>query len=232
MRILIISDLHANLEAISALPRDYDELWVLGDLVNYGPNPAEVIDFVRAHATMAVRGNHDHSVAFDADCGCSARFRAMAEATRDYTRSVLSEADKQFLRDLPTCACREADGTVFFLCHATPSNLLYEYRLPDSPRWERNDEAASGAEVLLVGHTHLPFVRRFGQRTVLNPGSLGQSKAGDPRARYAVWQDGKVELHALEYPFEKTIRKISRLPVPDEVKADLQIVLRTGAAPR
>ena len=64
MRISIISDLHANLEALSALPRDYDELWVLGDLVNYGPNPAEIIDFVRSHASMIIRGNHDHSVEF------------------------------------------------------------------------------------------------------------------------------------------------------------------------
>ncbi len=232
MRILIVSDLHANLEAISALPRDYDELWVLGDLVNYGPNPAEVIDFVRTHSSMVVRGNHDHSVGFDTDCGCSLRFRAMAEATRKYTQRVLSEKDKQFLRDLPTCACREIDGTVFFLCHATPSNLLYEYRPPDSPLWERDAEAISGASVVLVGHTHVPFVGRFGTRTVVNPGSLGQSKAGDPRARYAVWQDGKFELRALEYPFEKTIEMISRLPIPDDVKADLQIVLRTGAALR
>src|SRR5216684_4251941 len=96
MRICIISDLHANMEALSALPNDYDELWVLGDLVNYGPNPAEIIDFVRSRASMIVRGNHDHSVGFGAQCGCSPRFRALAEATRDYTSSVLSAADKQF----------------------------------------------------------------------------------------------------------------------------------------
>src|SRR5467141_1203249 len=101
MRILIISDLHANAEALLALPQDYDELWVLGDLVNYGPNPVETIDFVRSRASMIVRGNHDHSVGFGVDCGCSPRFRTMAEATRCYTASLLSDADKQFLRDLP-----------------------------------------------------------------------------------------------------------------------------------
>jgi putative phosphoesterase len=232
MRIFIISDLHANLEALSALPRDYDELWVLGDLVNYGPNPAEVIDFVRSRASMIVRGNHDHSVAFDADCGCSPRFRAMAEATRDYTRSVLSEADKQFLRDLPTSACRKINGTVFFVCHATPSDLLYEYRPPDSPLWQHDEEASSGADVTLVGHTHLQFARRSGKRVVVNPGSLGQSKAGDPRARYAVWHDGEFELRALEYPFEATIKKIFSLPLPDQIKADLKTVLSTGTVLR
>ena len=152
MRIFIISDLHANLEALSALPRDYDELWVLGDLVNYGPNPAEIIDFVRSHASMIIRGNHDHSVGFGAECRCAPRFRAMAEATRDYTSSVLSAADKQFLRDLSTCARRQVDGQAFFLCHATPSDFLYEYRPPGSPLWERDEGAGAGA--------HRPWLRR------------------------------------------------------------------------
>jgi protein phosphatase len=97
MRVLIISDLHANLEAISALPSGFDQLWVLGDLVNYGPNPAEAIEFVRQKAAIVVRGNHDHSVGFDEDPRCSQRFRAMAEETRRYTRSVLSEEHRKYL---------------------------------------------------------------------------------------------------------------------------------------
>ena len=80
MRVLIVSDLHANLEAVSALPSAYDQLWVLGDLVNYGPDPATVIRFVRDRAAIVVRGNHDHSIGFDEDPQCSQRFRAMAEA--------------------------------------------------------------------------------------------------------------------------------------------------------
>jgi putative phosphoesterase len=231
MRVVIISDLHANLEALSALPGDYDELWVLGDLVNYGPNPAEVIDFIRSHASVVIRGNHDHSVGFGAECGCSPRFRAMAEATRDYTRSVLSERDKQFLRDLPQCTRCRLDNQVIFLCHATPTDLMYEYRPPDSPLWQREEEASSGADVILAGHTHLQFVRECGSRRVINPGSLGQSKAGDPRARYALWQDGRIELRALDYPVDKTVEKICALPLPPEIKLDLTVVLRTGRAP-
>lgn len=231
MRIVIISDLHANLEALSVLPRDCDELWVLGDLVNYGPNPAEVIDFVRSQASIIIRGNHDHSIGFGADCGCSPRFRAMAEATRDYTCSVLSAADKQFLRDLPTCAYREVAGTTFFLCHATPRNHLYEYRLSDSPLWERAEKASARAEVVLVGHTHVQFARRFGKQMVINPGSLGQSKSGDPRARFAVWQNGQIHLRALEYPVESTVSKIQSLPLSEGIKFDLTTVLRTGRVP-
>jgi putative phosphoesterase len=231
MRICIISDLHANMEALAALPRDYDELWVLGDLVNYGPDPAATIAFVRSNASVVIRGNHDHSVGFDADCRCSPRFRTMAEATRNYTASVLSVADKQYLRALPTSARRQVDDTEFFLCHATPSDLLYEYRAPDSPLWERPEEAGTGAGVILAGHTHLQFARQAGGRMIVNPGSLGQSKAGDPRARYAIWQDGRIELRALEYPVEATIARIHSMPVTEPVKRDLTRVLRTGQVP-
>jgi protein phosphatase len=231
MRICIISDLHANLEALEALPRDYDELWVLGDLVNYGPDPAAAIDFVRSHASTVIRGNHDHSVGFEADCQCSPRFRAMAEATGAFTASTLSSTDKQYLRGLPLSARREVDGKVFFLCHATPSDLLYEYRAPDSPLWERAEQAASDAGIILTGHTHLQFMREAGGRIIANPGSLGQSKAGGPTARYEIWENGRLELKALEYPVEKTVSRISSMSVPDAVKHDLIAVLRTGRAP-
>ena len=231
MRICIISDLHANLEALSALPDDYDELWVLGDLVNYGPDPARVIEFVRSRASVVIRGNHDHSVGYSADCGCSPRFRAMAEATRDYTASALAESDKQYLRDLPTSVRREIDAKTFFLCHATPSDLLYEYRAPDSPLWEQREEASSGADVILAGHTHLQFSRAADTRTIVNPGSLGQSKAGDPRARYALWENGRFTLNAFNYPFERTIEKIIKMPLADNLKRDLVHVLATGTVP-
>jgi putative phosphoesterase len=230
LKICIISDLHANLEALEGLPCNYDELWVLGDLVNYGPDPAATIDFVRSHASTVIRGNHDHAVGFDADCRCSPRFRVMAEATCDFTGSTLSATDKQYLRRLPTSARREIGSQVFFLCHATPSDLLYEYRTPDSPLWDRTEEK-SDANVILVGHSHLQFSRMAGDRMVVNPGSLGQTKAGDPRARYAIWQDGHFELKTLDYPVEKTVAKIVSMPVSDLVKRELIHVLRTGRAP-
>ena len=67
MKILIVSDIHANAESHRVLPADYDELWILGDLVNYGPSPVEVLDFARSKASLVVRGNHDHSVGFQKD---------------------------------------------------------------------------------------------------------------------------------------------------------------------
>lgn len=229
MRIVIVSDIHANAESLSVLPREYDELWILGDLVNYGPNPAEVIDFARAKASLIVRGNHDHSVGYGKDPRCSARFRAMAEATGRFTGSMLSEEHKQFLRDLPAQAEREVNGVRFFACHAVPSNPLYEYCPQDSDRW-RDEVAAIPADVLLVGHTHLPFHRKIGDRSILNPGSLGQPKHGRAEACYAIWEDGSVRLYAVPYALDETARKIQTLPLPAEIRQDLAAVLRNGGA--
>jgi putative phosphoesterase len=231
VRICIISDLHANLEALQALPENYDELWVLGDLVNYGPDPSAAIEFVRSHASLVIRGNHDHAVGFGAECGCSPRFLTMAEATRDYTIARLTDGDKEYLRRLPTSARRQIGEATFFLCHATPANLLYEYRLPDSPLWAEAEAASQGANVILVGHSHLQFSRQWGERTVVNPGSLGQSKMGNPLARYAVWHDGHLELRMFEYPIETTATKITAMPLPDDVRDDLIHVLRSGTVP-
>ena len=101
MRVLIISDIHGNFDALASLQETYDEMWVLGDLVNYGAEPGAVIDFVRAKASVVVCGNHDYSIGFNQDPRCSPRFREMAEVTRRYTNSVLSFGQKHFLRHLP-----------------------------------------------------------------------------------------------------------------------------------
>jgi putative phosphoesterase len=227
MRIVIISDLHGNLEALTALPEKFDELWVLGDLVNYGPNPAEVVDFVQANASLVVRGNHDHAVGFDEDPRCSLPFLEMAHAMQQYTSSVLSPSQKQFLRELPLTAERELGGITVSTCHAVPSDPLFTYCPPDAPRWNSELELAN-ADILLVGHTHLAFDRRYGARRVVNPGSLGQPKTGKPAACYAVWDDGKIQLRSFDYPFHETIRKIDALSIPASIKASLADVLRHG----
>jgi len=228
MKIVIISDVHGNLETLEAITEPWDELWVLGDLVNYGPNPAEVVDFIRQNAKVVVRGNHDHAIGTGEDPRCSSAFRAMAEATGAYTNSVLTAEQKKYLGLLPLCAERVVDGSRFCLCHAVPSDPLYCYCRSDSPQWER--EAASfPACTIFAGHTHLPFMLRFGDHQVVNPGSLGQPKHGAPRACYAVWEDGRVELRSYEYPVEETVRKVMAMPVPEGIRKSLAEVLRGGS---
>jgi putative phosphoesterase len=230
VKIAIISDIHGNLEALTSLREEFDELWVLGDLVNYGPNPAEVVEFVREKASLAIRGNHDHAIGFGEDPRCSPPFRRMAAAMGEYTASVLSESQKQFLRSLPIKAEREVHGMRVSLCHAMPSDPLFGYCPPESDNWEREVELA-GVDMLFVGHTHLQFSRQFRTRRLVNPGSLGQSKIGRPVACYATWYGDRVEMKTFEYPFEDTIRKINALSIPDEIKTGLTDVLRSGGPP-
>jgi putative phosphoesterase len=230
VKVLIISDLHGNLEAIRALPSDFGQLWVLGDLVNYGPNPAEVIDFVREKAAMVVRGNHDHSVGFDEDPRCSQRFRAMAEETRRYTDSVLNDEHRRYLRNLPLKATVAAEGVRFLMCHAVPSDPLFEYRREESPLWLA-DEVGSAINIELVGHTHIPFRRFLETRSVVNPGSVGQPKHGRAEACYAIWEDGKLSLGSAAYDVEQTVEKLRRLSLSAAVFEDLAFVLRNGSVP-
>jgi protein phosphatase len=230
VKILIISDVHGNAEALNALHESYDELWVLGDLVTYGAEPAEVVHHLRQHASLIVRGNHDHAVGYDVDPRCSPPFRAMAEATRQHAMKVLSDDDKRFLRDLRLTASVERDGQRLFLCHATPSDPLFAYCPPDSPEWSQ-ESASVDADIILVGHTHLPFVKRFGTRTVVNPGSLGQPKDGGPEASYAVWQDGAVTLRKVAYPVDRTVAKMKELRLPAGIAVALEHLLRTGRPP-
>lgn len=227
MKIAIISDIHANLEALESFPETCDELWVLGDLVNYGPNPREVIQRIGDRATLVVRGNHDNAAGCGEDPRCSARYREMAQATGAFTASVLNETEKRYLARLPLTASRVIDGKRFVLCHATPSNPLFEYCGPDSPEWI--DHAASvSADVLLVGHTHLPFIQEGRGRTVVNPGSLGQPKNGSPEACYAIWDGTRIGLKRFPYPYERTIAKLGALNLSSDVVNDLATVLRTG----
>jgi len=231
VRVLIVSDLHANLEALRALPEDCDELWVLGDLVNYGPNPCEVVDFVRARASVVVRGNHDHAIGHGVDPRCSPRFQEMAGAVQAFSEAVLGEERKQYLRALPLTAGRTLGGRSIFLCHATPSDPLYKYCPPDSPEWP-SEAGRPGADVILTGHTHLPFQRIVAGRLVVNPGSLGQPKHGCPEACYAVWEDGRFLLESRPYHVSETVRKVLELPIGKDLAGQLAAVLKTGAPPR
>ncbi len=230
MKVLIVSDLHGNLEATRSLPTEHDELWVLGDLVNYGPNPSEVIEFVREHASFVVRGNHDDAIGYDRDPECSPPFRQLAEETGRFTMSVVTEQQREFLRRLPLSAGRDVDGLRFFACHAAPGDPLHEYRPADSDLWTK-DAAKGFCDVLLAGHTHVPFCRSVGSRRVANPGSVGQSKQGGGRACYAIWEDGQLRLQSVEYAIEETVSKLRNMPVSSRVRDQLEVVLRTGSLP-
>ncbi|MBM4048957.1 MAG: YfcE family phosphodiesterase, partial [Planctomycetes bacterium] len=121
----------------------------------------------------------------------------------------------------------ELDGMRFLAVHATPSDPLFCYLAADEKLWA-HEVASVQADFILVGHTHRPFVLKCGQKSVVNPGSVGQPRDGDPRTSYAVIRDGRVELRRVEYPVESTVQALEATALARPVVAQLAQVLRTG----
>jgi len=229
MKILILSDIHANIEALEAIKEGYDYLFCLGDLVDYGPSPKECIAFIRHNAYAIVRGNHDNAVAFRTDCKCSESFKPMSIKTRELMWKILGEEEIAYLSSLLSNRILEIGGVKFFLTHATPTDNLFKYLPPDSPDyvWERELEGVD-ADFVLLGHTHISMIKRIGKTTVINPGSVGQSKDVPAVASYAVWNDGEIEIKRVAYDINKTIEKILSTKLDTHIKSNLVTVLEYG----
>ena len=232
MRILVISDLHANWPALEAVlgAQAFDRVIVVGDLVSYGPHPREVVEWVRSHATVAVRGNHDDALACGSDCRSAPTSKPLAIATRAVHRDLLSLEDIQFLGSLPRTASLQSSGQTLFAVHASPRDHLYRYTLTPQASDEhvRSQVGRVRADYVLLGHTHLPMARSIGRRSVVNPGSVGQPRDGDPRASFAVIEDGDVALKRVAYDVERTVRDLRGLRLPAEVADRLVFILRAG----
>jgi putative phosphoesterase len=231
VKIVLVSDIHANQAALEALPeQDFDQLWCIGDLVDYGPRPHEAVQWTKRNATIAIRGNHDYAAGFDEDPQCSPPYKRLAAETLRYTREVCTKEDLEFLKALPVHRETTVDSTKFHLVHATLSNPLFGYCPEDSERWPE-EVTLTDADVIVVGHTHTPFIRVIGKTTIVNPGSLGQPKTGRPLACYAVWEDGRISLREYAYPVNQTIQQIRSMPVSVADQDSLIAVLRTGELP-
>jgi putative phosphoesterase len=210
--------------------RDTTDITVcIGDLVDYGPCPAECIDWVKKHAAITVRGNHDHSVSYDADPKCSPRYREMALATKKLHQRLISSEDIAFLKDIPTDLYFRFGGVQFYAVHASPTDPLYHYIPYDISDDDLARELSPiHADVILMGHTHMPFIRQIKGKLVVNPGSVGQPKDGDTRASSAVWEDGYVSLLRQEYSVEETIRQLEKSFLDRQIVDDLTVILRYG----
>lgn len=229
MRILILSDLHGNTWALQAILRaagPVEAVLFAGDAVNYGPSPRGVVSWLRRVGAVAVRGNHDHAAAFGGDPKAAPRKAPLANALLEWTRRELREEDLAYLRSLPLYAVWAADGTRFALVHGSLQDPLYDYRLDPRVGDEALMEAAESlrAEVVVFGHTHIPFVRRIGPKLFVNPGSAGQPLDGDPRASFALYQEGEVHLYRVKYDLNGLLRALSSLPLEAQLKEELYLL--------
>lgn len=199
----------------------------MGDLVDYGPDPLAVIDWIRSNKVPTVRGNHDNAVALHVDCGCGYKYKHLSEATREFTWKAITEKEEGFLRSLPAGIDMEIDGLKFTAVHGSPESF-FDYMYPDTPsaKIESMTEGLS-CNYLLAGHTHVPMVMKAGMLMLLNPGSVGQPRDGDWRASCMLFdtETQKPEIIRHKYDIETTIKKVrASMPHAEELEA----ILRRG----
>lgn len=209
MRILVLGDIHSNWAALQAIDEEFDHCLCVGDLVDYGLDPLPCIDWIRRHASACVRGNHDHAVAQRVHGQGESGFRRLAAATRPLHWQMLDSRKMKFLGRLPLTSHFRVDDTLAYLVHATPRDPMGEYVDPEPAMW-KSRLAGIHANFVCVGHTHVPFCLDVDGTLVLNPGSVGQPRDGDPRASYAMIVDGVPSLRRVDYDINAAIDQLQR----------------------
>lgn len=238
MKIAVISDIHGNARALQAVLRDIaqqslDQVYCAGDLVGYGPAPNEVIELIRERRIPTVMGNYDDGIGYlRFVCGCDykdEKAQALGQASIAWTKQYTTEENKEFLRQLPSEIRFRVGGQRVLLVHGSPQRLN-EYLFEDiSVEYATELMSAAEADILVCGHTHKPYYRRFGDRHLINVGSVGKPKHGAPEATYAVIDFGaelNVSIRKVEYDFEEVARAIEESGLPDEFAR----MLRTGSS--
>lgn len=233
-KIAIFSDVHSNFHALTKVLEDIEnqgikDLFCLGDLVGYGPHPNEVIELIRSRNIPTIMGNYDEGIGFEkGDCGCA--YTSWEEIKNgnvsiEWTTQNTSRENKKFLKGLLDKIDLEIEGKKLLLVHGSPRRIneyLYENRPEKSIK--RIVESID-IDVLGCGHTHIPYHRKINGIHVVNPGSVGKPKDGDPRACYALIEVGgnvKVFFRRVEYPVEKVAKKIVKVGLPFAYAEDLR----------
>ena len=236
-RVAVISDVHGNrhaLDAVLAAVADEkpDEVWCLGDLVGYGPQPNECCRSVAGHADLCLAGNHDLVVLGSLSIH---DFAGEAAAAARWTQEVLEPDARAYLAGLQPQARR--DGVELF--HGSARDPVWEYVLSEEAAWWTLE--ATTAPVVLVGHSHVPLaiglereqlaggvapdgtvVELERGRWLLNPGSVGQPRDGDPRAAYLLLEAGRrASYRRVDYAIERTQAEIREHGLPEALAARL-----------
>ncbi len=233
MRILLISDIHANLIALNTVIKDagsFERVWCLGDVVGYGPEPNECIEQLRSYDLLCLAGNHDWAVLDKLDLE---EFNPDARRAALWTRNQLTAGNMDWLHRLPERVPLQVDK--FTLVHGSPRYPIWEYVL--TPAVARINFDYFDSPICFMGHTHVPVVYRhrtdaitataealventalaFGpERMMINPGSVGQPRDGDPRAAYAILNTDTMTLthRRVNYDIGATQTKMEQAGLP------------------
>lgn len=233
MRILVVSDIHANFAALEAVLNDagrVDKVWCLGDVVGYGPDPDECIERLRAYDLVCLGGNHDFAAVGKLDVE---DFSSDAQKAIVWTQRQLSPANRAWLETLSPAIILAEYGVT--LVHGSPRDPLWEYvSMPDVAR---QCLTKMETQIGLFGHTHMPIIFRKPtfltgistefpvvneplalnlDRMLINPGSVGQPRDDDPRAAYAIVDLDAMTLthHRVLYDVSATQGKMKQAKLP------------------
>jgi predicted phosphodiesterase len=233
MRTLIISDIHANLTALTTVLEDaqpYDRVWCLGDVVGYGPDPNECIERLRALPGLkCIKGNHDAAILGEIDINA---FNLEAREALVWLESRLRPQNRRWLAELDERLI--LDGIT--LAHGSPRNPVWEYVMDEQTA--RRNLSEFDTKICLVGHTHIPCVFqqddggqermrlfamspgiafRIERRAILNPGSVGQPRDRDPRSSYVIYDSSSEDwiYHRVEYDIIKVQKRIRAAGLPE-----------------
>ena len=235
--IAVLSDMHGNSAATEAVLADIgrhapDEMLCLGDLVGYGGRPNEVIDLVRSREIHTIMGNYDDGVGFDRDdCGCAyknERERERGQASLMWTRAVVDDERKAYLRSFTPELRHEVHRVRLRFVHGSPRRMN-EYLFADrDPASLARIAKAADCDVLVFGHTHVPWTREIEGVRFINTGSVGKPKDGDPRAGWVLIEispGGAVTstLHRVEYDVASMAAAIREADgLPDHFARDIE----------
>lgn len=227
MKLAVFSDIHGNLQGLNAVLQDIeargaDVVWCGGDLVGYGANPNEVVDIIRSRGIPAIMGNYDDGIGyFRIACGCDyPNEAAMERGQRSiaWTKEHTTDENKAFLRNLPYKLQREFGGRRVALVHGSPERLNeYLFENVADEVFAQHLESTR-ADVLIFGHTHKPFHRVLNGKHLINSGSAGKPKHGNPNATYVMLDLTSaaisVEIIEVPYDFEAAAQAIEATELP------------------
>lgn len=234
MKIVVLGDIHGNLPALEVCYEEaeregYDWIVHTGDVVGYGPFPAECVRFLDQRNIAGVRGNFDDNVGTGGESsGVTDEDpveRDLAESSFRWTRDHVDLWTRRWLADLPFDLRRHAGRVQMAIYHASPLDLSARLQedLPESTWREYGDAAGTG--IVALGHTHRPFHVEVGGRHFVNPGSVGRPRDGNPQTGYAVIAtegDVGVTFRRFAYDIERTTRAIRDKGLPEEIASRLQ----------
>ena len=209
MKIGLISDIHSNAIALETVLSDgpigeTDEIYCAGDLVGYYSQPNDVINSIRNSGIRAVKGNHDVAVLESTP----SNFSLNAKRAADWNRRELSPQNREYLSELPTKIREFVDSREIMVVHGSPKNPITEYIFEaDVGKIFLEFNFRIKPDLVVLGHTHKPYIHHVEDTLVVNPGSVGQPRDRDPRASYAVIDTDNLdaEIHRVEYDIEQVV---------------------------